>query len=49
MTDSDPTTDDLAATGAQLDDDGTAWTVACRAFASYVINHGYHPTDTVVL
>jgi hypothetical protein len=34
MTD-DPTLDDLAATGAQLDDDGTAWKAAARAFGSY--------------
>jgi hypothetical protein len=42
----DPTTDDLAATGAQLDDDGTAWKAACRAFAAYGIDRD--PTDAVV-
>jgi hypothetical protein len=31
----EPTLDDLAAVGAQLDDDGTAWKAAARAFGSY--------------
>jgi len=47
MTD-DPTLDDLARVGAQLDDDGTAWKTAVRAFASYAINRSHNPLDTVV-
>jgi hypothetical protein len=45
---SDPTLDDLAAVGAQLDDDGAAWTAAARAFGSYGINPDRSPTDDYV-
>jgi hypothetical protein len=44
-----PTVDDLAAVGARLGDDGTAWTAALRAFGSYGINEGRSPSDTAVL
>jgi hypothetical protein len=43
-----PTLDDLAAVGAQLDDDGTAWTAAARAFGSYGIDPDRDPTDNYV-
>jgi hypothetical protein len=44
-----PSVDDLAAVGARLGDDGTAWKAALRAFASYGISAGHKPRDSAVL
>ena len=43
-----PSVDDLAAIGARLEDDGTAWATALRAFGSYGINPDREPIDTAV-